>query len=58
LTDCNEGVLQWVPKEEVMKLNLWEGDRIFLKALLEGRTGLHMQLKYKGDALVEISEDF
>jgi 8-oxo-dGTP diphosphatase len=58
LTDCNEGVLQWVPKEEVMKLNLWEGDRIFLKALLEGRTGLHIQLKYKGDALAEISEDF
>lgn len=34
--ECNEGVLKWVDKKEVFNLNLWEGDRIFLR-LLEGR---------------------
>lgn len=29
VTECSEGVLEWVNKEEVMKLNLWQGDRIF-----------------------------
>lgn len=56
LKDCDEGILKWIPKEEIMGLRLWEGDRIFLKELLAGKTGIHMQLKYKGDELVEVSE--
>ena len=31
--DCNEGILEWIPIEEVMGLPLWEGDRIFLPLL-------------------------
>ncbi len=27
---CNEGTLEWVKKEDVLSLNLWEGDKIFL----------------------------
>lgn len=30
LKECSEGTLEWVKKEELDKLNLWEGDRIFL----------------------------
>ncbi len=30
LIESAEGVLKWVPDEEVMGLELWEGDRIFL----------------------------
>ena len=26
---CNEGTLEWIDKEKVLELNLWEGDRIF-----------------------------
>ncbi len=26
---CNEGVLEWIRKEDLLKLNLWEGDKIF-----------------------------
>lgn len=30
LIDSPEGELAWIPDEEVLDLNLWEGDRIFL----------------------------
>jgi len=30
LTQCSEGILKWIPDEELLKLNLWEGDHIFL----------------------------
>jgi 8-oxo-dGTP diphosphatase len=30
LIDSPEGVLQWVDDAELFKLNLWEGDKIFL----------------------------
>lgn len=32
---CNEGNLEWVPKEGISGLNIWEGDKIFLKLLAE-----------------------
>ena len=34
--DCDEGVLEWVDKDKVYELNLWEGDKIFFR-LLETR---------------------
>lgn len=30
LIDSAEGVLSWIPDEELLGLHLWEGDRIFL----------------------------
>lgn len=33
LIDCNEGNLEWIPNEKIFDLNLWEGDRIFMKWL-------------------------
>lgn len=30
LIDSPEGQLRWVPDEELLSLNLWEGDRVFL----------------------------
>ena len=35
---CNEGVLEWVDIEDVWKLNLWEGDKIFFRLLDERDT--------------------
>ncbi|MBQ8821961.1 MAG: NUDIX domain-containing protein [Lachnospiraceae bacterium] len=52
--ECSEGELKWVPKEEVMNLSLWEGDKIFLKYLLEGKTDIDLTLVYKGADLVEV----
>ena len=33
--ECNEGVLEWVSKEDVLHLNIWEGDKVFFKLLNE-----------------------
>ena len=30
LIDSNEGHLRWIPNDELLSLNLWEGDRIFI----------------------------
>lgn len=53
LTECNEGELVWVDKEEVMNLNLWEGDKIFFRLLNEGAPFFSLKLRYEGDNLVE-----
>ena len=52
-TDCREGVLQWVPKEDVLKLHLWEGDKVFLKLLTEDVPFFSLKLTYERDCLVE-----
>lgn len=52
---CDEGELKWVPKEEVYKLNLWEGDKIFLQLLVETKEFFSLKLVYDGhDKLVEV----
>ncbi len=52
-TLCSEGELVWIPKDELEKLKLWEGDMIFLKLLKEGASFFSLKLKYEGDKLVE-----
>ena len=51
---CNEGELEWIDKEKVFDLNLWEGDKVFLKKLLAGESGFEMTLEYVGDRLVKM----
>lgn len=51
LTECKEGILSWVPFSEIEKLNLWEGDRIFLSLLANGRDFFSLKLEYDGDVL-------
>ena len=53
VSDCNEGELVWIEKKEVMNLNLWEGDKIFLKLLTEDVGFFSLKLRYRGDELVE-----
>ena len=52
LTDCEEGVLEWVDKARVPELPLWEGDRIFLRLLQEDAPPFLLTLRYAGDDLV------
>lgn len=54
LVECSEGELNWIPKNEVMDLNLWEGDRVFLKLLKEDAPFFEMKLSYRGDKLVDV----
>ena len=55
LCDCNEGELAWVPKNDVLKLNLWEGDHIFLRELLKNDCFFSLKLSYTGDVLTDSS---
>lgn len=50
---CDEGDLCWIKKDSIMDLNLWEGDRIFLKMILDDEPFFSMKLSYKGNKLVE-----
>ena len=43
---CNEGVLEWVDIEDVWKLNLWEGDKIFFRLLDEKIPFFSLKLVY------------
>ena len=52
LLDCPEGELVWVPKEEVLSLPIWEGDRLFFRLLFEDAGFFTMKLTYRGDELV------
>ena len=53
LRACDEGELVWVDKSELLKKNLWEGDRLFLKALDERKEFFIMKLRYEGERLAE-----
>lgn len=53
LTECKEGDLVWVPKTQIQNLNLWEGDKIFLRLLEEDRSFFSLKLRYEGDKLAE-----
>lgn len=44
--ECSEGVLKWIPVDEVMELPLWEGDRTFLPLLKEEKDCFSMKLVY------------
>lgn len=50
---CSEGVLKWTPRNQIMELSLWEGDRIFLKELLEGKEHINWTFVYQGDHLID-----
>lgn len=37
LEGCAEGTLHWIPIQEILNLNLWAGDRLFIPSVLAGR---------------------
>ena len=56
--ECDEGKLEWVSKDKIYDLNLWEGDKIFLKKLAQSRDFFSMKLVYdKEDILIEATLD-
>ena len=50
--DCAEGDLEWVPKDRVTRLPIWEGDKIFLRLLAEEHPAFLLTLEYAGDTLI------
>ena len=45
---CDEGELAWVDKDKIESLIIWEGDKIFLRLLREGREFFSLKLMYDG----------
>lgn len=43
---CDEGELEWVDKEQVLRLNLWEGDKIFFRLMDEEYPFFSLKLVY------------
>ena len=52
--DCNEGNLEWVKKQDLYSLPVWEGDKIFLKLIEnDGTPFFSLKLVYENDVLKE-----
>ena len=51
--DCDEGKLEWVKKEIIPTLPIWEGDKIFFDLLEKEDRFFSLKLSYVGDNLVE-----
>ena len=49
-----EGVLEWVPIPEIENLNLWEGDKIFLRLLAEDAPFFSLKLRMTFAASVQV----
>ena len=50
-SDCDEGELLWVSKNEITSLPIWEGDKIFLELLNKNHPFFSLKLEYCGEAL-------
>lgn len=53
IIECNEGDLQWIDKNEVIKLNTWEGDKIFVERLQNKDNFFTVKFEYDGETLVK-----
>lgn len=53
--ECDEGVLEWVNKEDIYSLPLWEGDKIFLRIIADDNSPFFsLRLEYKGEELISV----
>ena len=58
MIECNEGDLEWVPKEEVCDLPIWEGDKIFFRLIEDPNSPVFsLKMSYRGDDLVYAALD-
>ena len=54
IVECDEGDLKWIPKKDLYNLELWDGDKIFLRLLDEKDEFFSLKLIYdKDDNLIE-----
>lgn len=53
LGDCSEGVLEWIDREKVRELPMWEGDAVFFRLIDENAPFFSLKLVYVGDTLTQ-----
>lgn len=51
LIECDEGDLKWVEKEKIFDLNLWEGDKIFMRKVINKDNFFTVKYIYEGNDL-------
>lgn len=49
---CEEGELEWINKEKLYGLPMWQGDRIFLELLGKDIPFFSLKLIYRGETLI------
>ena len=57
LITCDEGDLEWVDRDRLLALPLWEGDKIFLRLLWDGAESFDLTLTYEGERLAAAALD-
>lgn len=57
IKDCDEGVLEWVDKDKILDLNLWEGDRLFLRYMQDRIPFFSLKLVYIEGNLISATLD-
>ena len=55
LIECDEGTLKWVLIDNVLDLNLWEGDKYFHQKLRNNEP-INLKLIYKNDKFIKCEE--
>ena len=50
--ECDEGALEWIDKQALYTLPIWQGDKIFLRLMEEGSPFFSLKLVYRGDDLI------
>ena len=58
IKECSEGTLEWIDNDKILKLNLWEGDRLFWGWLLENKGLFSANFKYSQDKLIDYKVNF
>ena len=53
LKECDEGVLEWLPREQLTQIPHWEGDAIFLDLIACDVPFFSLKLQYEGETLVQ-----
>lgn len=48
---CDEGDLEWIEKQRLLDLTMWEGDKVFLRLIDEKRPFFSLKLCYEGETL-------
>ncbi len=51
LAPCSEGSLHWIPRSDIMGLNLWAGDQYFIPHVLEEKSFMGT-IWYEGERVV------
>ncbi len=52
IKECAEGNLEWIDKDKLYNMPIWEGDKIFLRLIEDKSDFFSLKLEYEGDTLI------